>query len=972
MVLAKKRRQDSFSKQSDGNDLMIQGNDSFIKHTCDTQGRREPVVPKMRFGPNFPQIDKTFDNSQLSKHIESTPTEKESKVSFQVKSSNMNKLIQKGLLVCKLSETSSQKNAHGSLLNYYKKSSKNRNSGMKNQKSEYFTKAHEKTIDFSTQKKKRISQSSTNSASKGSIKKGSNVVRNRVEGPMSIKIDSDSSFMPPLNNHTVSAKNHDSIKEDFASALEEREENLWNELREEDSFISERYRKSKRIFHKHRKGISSLNPPSTPTKIHMDNGFDISTFIKNLNSISMRKFGSPMKGPIICQDPSQIMRERYIQSKRILDEDELQKLLINKKLNINTHKFCRDHIKFPVIEEHLKNSESKTNKTIFKTKKACHRNRFREHEEHQLLIKKLDTRLDKLKGALKKGNTSNKKLKPESLHMSSKIKFPFKMSEEPEKPKIGKNSVKPRLKGPEYFQVKIEEKVRSIQKSNLVPSKYKEIVSRSVHEYCTDSPFNTLLRNFSDFITLASGKTDSREDANIISELSKKLGVKPKKNMFLKYYSSNEFVDEVRSKALEKFLSIINTQNCIKNISEEDEKQPDIIKRNNGFKAFIQRGNHGTIVKTMLNRRSWWSIQDSHEENYETTDFIWTQWIKQPIVESLPIDPTEDPPLRTYGKLEGNFHLSNKNSLTDNLTNYYKATDEDVTENIPLTFLVSGGSKDSSFSNFREYFSKISLQDTEENHWICKPGENSNRGQHICVLDDLSMIEDYVNMGVRDCYIIQKYISNPLLINKRKFDIRCFSLLTSINGQNHAFFYQDGYLRTASKEYSPDDLDDKFVHLTNDAIQKKSEDYGKYESSNKLSFQDFEKYLEQNYPEQNEEGPGCFYTHIYPQIKKLVRDTFLASEGKINPKKRSNCFELFGYDFMVTEDFKVYLIEVNTNPCLETPCSLLSRIISSVLDNSFRIALDPLTHLHNGKMIFLGDSTNNLSKFELVYSSKDQ
>jgi len=201
--------------------------------------------------------------------------------------------------------------------------------------------------------------------------------------------------------------------------------------------------------------------------------------------------------------------------------------------------------------------------------------------------------------------------------------------------------------------------------------------------------------------------------------------------MFLKYYSSNEFVDEVRSKALEKFLSIINTQNCIKNISEEDEKQSDIIKRNNGFKAFIQRGNHGTIVKTMLNRRSWWSIQDSHEENYETTDFIWTQWIKQPIVESLPIDPTEDPPLRTYGKLEGNFHLSNKNSLTDNLTNYYKATDEDVTENIPLTFLVSGGSKDSSFSNFREYFSKISLQDTEENHWICKPGENSNRGQHI-------------------------------------------------------------------------------------------------------------------------------------------------------------------------------------------------------------------------------------------------
>lgn len=77
---------------------------------------------------------------------------------------------------------------------------------------------------------------------------------------------------------------------------------------------------------------------------------------------------------------------------------------------------------------------------------------------------------------------------------------------------------------------------------------------------------------------------------------------------------------------------------------------------------------------------------------------------------------------------------------------------------------------------------------------------------------------------------------------------------------------------------------------------------------------DFEKYLEQNYPEDNEAGKGCFYTHIYPQIKKLVRDSFLATSGKINPNNRFNCFELYGYDFMITEDYKVYLIEVNTNP----------------------------------------------------------
>lgn len=38
---------------------------------------------------------------------------------------------------------------------------------------------------------------------------------------------------------------------------------------------------------------------------------------------------------------------------------------------------------------------------------------------------------------------------------------------------------------------------------------------------------------------------------------------------------------------------------------------------------------------------------------------------------------------------------------------------------------------------------------------------------------------------------------------------------------------------------------------------------------------------------------------------------------------KHNNFELLGYDFMIDEELKVYLIEVNTNPCLEQPCNLL-------------------------------------------------
>ncbi len=39
---------------------------------------------------------------------------------------------------------------------------------------------------------------------------------------------------------------------------------------------------------------------------------------------------------------------------------------------------------------------------------------------------------------------------------------------------------------------------------------------------------------------------------------------------------------------------------------------------------------------------------------------------------------------------------------------------------------------------------------------------------------------------------------------------------------------------------------------------------------------------------------------------------------------------------MFDADFKVYLIEVNTNPCLEASSPLLGRIIPAMLDSAFK------------------------------------
>ena len=99
------------------------------------------------------------------------------------------------------------------------------------------------------------------------------------------------------------------------------------------------------------------------------------------------------------------------------------------------------------------------------------------------------------------------------------------------------------------------------------------------------------------------------------------------------------------------------------------------------------------------------------------------------------------------------------------------------------------------------------------------------------------------------------------------------------------------------------------MHLTNDAVQDRNEEYGKYEQGNKVSQKDFATYLQSH---MNVD----FYKHIYPRMKESMKHTLeafwvkhkqLNTYHKINHKSplladSLNHFELLGYDFMIDED----------------------------------------------------------------------
>jgi len=182
-------------------------------------------------------------------------------------------------------------------------------------------------------------------------------------------------------------------------------------------------------------------------------------------------------------------------------------------------------------------------------------------------------------------------------------------------------------------------------------------------------------------------------------------------------------------------------------------------------------------------------------------------------------------------------------------------------------------------------------------------------------------------------FVIQKYIEDVLLINRRKFDIRVWVLVTH---EMQLYFFKEGYLRTSSEEFTlaEDGVFNKFIHLTNNAVQKFSNNYGQEEAGNQLSFKDFEEYMKEHNME------GDFKGKILPRMKELVKLSMLSVGKQLNQNDRKHCFEIFGYDFMIDAEFNPWLIEVNTNPCIEESSPLLGQLIPRMIDDAFKMTLD--------------------------------
>ncbi|XP_077167321.1 inactive polyglycylase TTLL10 [Paroedura picta] len=262
----------------------------------------------------------------------------------------------------------------------------------------------------------------------------------------------------------------------------------------------------------------------------------------------------------------------------------------------------------------------------------------------------------------------------------------------------------------------------------------------------------------------------------------------------------------------------------------------------------------------------------------------------------------------------------------------------------------------------------------EPHIWICKP-TGSNQGRGIFLLKSqeevkslqlkLQTIEDdpvYKKLPYKipQARIVQRYIDRPLLLEGKKFDVRSYLLIACT--LPYMLFFGHGYVRLTCLNYDPLS-EDLTSHLTNQYVQKKNPIYSHVKEETVWGMERFNTYINERFRHAKGLPKDWVFNHFTKRMKEIMLQCFLAVKSKLDCKL--GYFDLIGCDFLIDEDFKVWLLEMNANPALHTNCSALKSIVPTVVNETLDLALEIFSKSQKSQPLLPLES---LTHFVLLYN----
>ncbi|XP_071331452.1 protein polyglycylase TTLL10 isoform X2 [Trachinotus anak] len=367
--------------------------------------------------------------------------------------------------------------------------------------------------------------------------------------------------------------------------------------------------------------------------------------------------------------------------------------------------------------------------------------------------------------------------------------------------------------------------------------------------------------------------------------------------------------------------------------------------RGSGPFYFFGGSNGAEIVSNYCESRGWKRIYNKHREDFKL------KWCETK-------SPANYCNFRKGEQLvyqiPNNKVLTTKIGLLSSLREYERVSSKvnhgrglrrlKLEEFIPTTFRMDVREERDTFFAQQE-----GVRNSERCMWICKPtGLNQGRGIFLLKSQEevaafrlkLQRMEDsQAHRKVHHCQpqarIVQHYIQSPLLLKGKKFDVRSYLLIACT--APYMVFFRHGYVRLTCDLYDPSS-NNLSAHLTNQYMQKKNPLYSQLKEDTVWSMKNFNAYVNDRFRVAKGLPRDWVLGAFARRMQQIMTQCFFAVKSKLD--SRLGLFDLIGCDFMVDEDFKVWLLEMNCNPALHTNCEVLKEVIPSTVVEALDLTLE--------------------------------
>ncbi|KAF1750239.1 hypothetical protein GCK72_016786 [Caenorhabditis remanei] len=250
-------------------------------------------------------------------------------------------------------------------------------------------------------------------------------------------------------------------------------------------------------------------------------------------------------------------------------------------------------------------------------------------------------------------------------------------------------------------------------------------------------------------------------------------------------------------------------------------------------------------------------------------------------------------------------------------------------------------------SKMEKAFKRVTKEILASGGQLCFPGEfivkptNSRQGKGIFFANSMS------DIPAEGPLLVSRYLKDPYLVNNHKFDLRIYVAVTSFYPLV-AYVYSEGLARLASKPYdtSASSTDsNEFVHLTNYSINKNSTSFVRNES---MSSEDLGHKWTLGALLRYVENEGKDAKLLMLRIEDLIVKSLLSIQNSVATVSRTTLkfactnFELFGFDVLVDQCLKPWLLEVNLSPSLACDAPLDSLLKTRLIADLLNLACIPL------------------------------